>query len=217
MTSIQWQDFIEEEKKKPYFKSLLAFLKKEKLAGKIIYPAREDIFNALKYTAFADTKVVILGQDPYHNPNQAHGLSFSVKETVRLPPSLQNIFKELQSDVGHRPESGCLVPWAQQGVLLLNTTLTVEQNKPNSHRDIGWTTFTDRIIEVLNQHHEPIVYLLWGAHAQQKESLIDKSKHFVLKSPHPSPFSAHRGFLGCRHFSKANKILIENGRSKVNW
>lgn len=215
---LTWKDLLGEEKSKPYFQKIMDFLAEQRALGKTIYPAQADIFNALKYTPFEAVEIVIIGQDPYHGPNQAQGLSFSVKPGVTPPPSLKNIFKELQNDVGFKiPNQGCLIPWAERGVLLLNAVLTVEANKPQSHSQIGWQTFTDTLIEKLNSHPKPIVYLLWGSHAQQKESLIDSSKHKILKAPHPSPFSVHRGFFGCKHFSKANELLKSFGRKPIDW
>src|SRR3990167_310246 len=216
--TITWQTVLGEEKEKPYFKAILDFVKKEREAGKTIYPAQKDIFNALKYTPFEAVKVVILGQDPYHGPNQAHGLSFSVKPGVAFPPSLQNIFTELQNDLGiPKPSSGCLEKWAKQGVLLLNAALTVEAGKPQSHANIGWHRFTDAVITSLNQHPEGIVFLLWGSYAQQKSQLIANLRHKILKAPHPSPLSANRGFFGCRHFSKTNELLRQLGRPEIDW
>lgn len=215
---MNWTELLLDEKKKPYFLSILDFLEKEHELGKIIYPAQSDIFNAITLTPFSDIKVVIIGQDPYHNPDQAHGLSFSVRKGIKPPPSLQNIFKELHSDCHIPiPSHGCLESWAKQGVLLLNSILTVEENKPQSHAKIGWEQFTDAIIQQSNQHPEPIVYLLWGAHAQKKAALIDDKKHLILTAPHPSPLSAHRGFLGCKHFSKANAFLKKSGRIPIVW
>lgn len=215
---MDWETLLADEKKKPYFLGILEFLAQERSRGKHIYPAQSDIFNAIKTTAFSDIKVVIIGQDPYHNPGQAHGLAFSVKQGIKPPPSLMNIFKELKSDCGIEiPNHGCLEKWAKQGVLLLNTVLTVEENKPHSHANIGWETFTDTIIEKINDHPEKIIYLLWGAHAQKKAALIDTTKHVILAAAHPSPFSAHRGFLGCKHFSKANAFLKKIGRIPIDW
>jgi uracil-DNA glycosylase len=217
-TPSNWETALAAEKQKPYFKAITAHLKAESNAGKTIYPAKEDTFNALKYTPFTDVKVVIIGQDPYHGHNQAHGLCFSVKKGVRPPPSLMNIYKELYSDLGIiPPQHGNLEQWAHQGVLLLNSTLTVEASKPQSHAKIGWQQFTDAIIEQLNHHPQSIVYLLWGAYAQSKQKLIDTSKHRILTAPHPSPLSAHRGFLGCKHFSKANALLKKLGRDPIDW
>jgi len=215
---LTWQTLLAGEKQKSYFQKILQFLKAESMRGKIIYPEKQNIFNAIKLTPFLTVKVVIIGQDPYHNPNQAHGLSFSVQPGVALPPSLQNIFQELKTDC-HVPlaSHGYLEKWAKQGVLLLNAVLTVEKNKPQSHANIGWQIFTDAVIQRLNQHPEPIVYLLWGAHAQQKRTLIDTRKHVILTAPHPSPLSAHRGFLGCRHFSKANHLLTQSHRTPIDW
>ena len=216
--SISWSDVLGPEKEKPYFKSILKFLEQESAAGKTIYPAQTDLFSAFKETAYEDVKVVILGQDPYHGPGQAHGLAFSVQSHVPPPPSLKNIFKELHSDLNLSiPQQGCLKKWASQGVLLLNTSLSVERGQPQSHANIGWTTFTDQVIKTLNDHPQALIFLLWGAHAQGKAGLIDATKHLVLTAAHPSPFSAHRGFLGCRHFSKANAFLEKQGRETVDW
>lgn len=213
-----WQSVLADEKEKEYFKSILAFLKKERAAGKKIYPPQKDIFNALKLTPYENVKVVIIGQDPYHNPGQAHGLAFSVRPGIEPPPSLKNIFQELHSDLGiPYPQHGCLEKWAQQGVLLLNAVLTVEENKPQSHANLGWQQFTDRVIESLNSHPKSIVFLLWGSHAQKKAHNINIKKHYILTAPHPSPLSANRGFFGCQHFSKANSILHKLGRSEIDW
>lgn len=216
--TMTWKAMLAEEKEKEYFQNILSFVKKERASGKRIYPAQEDIFNALKYTPYEDVKVVIFGQDPYHGPNQAHGLCFSVQHGVPTPPSLKNIFKEQHADLGIRiPNHGCLEAWAKQGVLLLNTILTVEGGKPQSHAHIGWQRFTDKVIESLNEHPQGIVFLLWGSHAQGKINHIDVTKHRILKAPHPSPLSAHRGFFGCRHFSKANEMLKKMGREAIDW
>lgn len=213
-----WKTVLADEKEKPYFKEIIDFIKSEKIAGKTIYPQQADIFNAIRFTPYEDVKVVIIGQDPYHGPNQAHGLSFSVRHGVRPPPSLQNIYKELQTDLNiEPPHHGCLENWAKQGVLLLNSVLTVEARKPQSHANIGWQQFTDHVIESLNEHPEGIVFLLWGSYAQRKGDNINTTKHHVLQCPHPSPFSAHRGFLGCRHFSKANELLKSMGREPIDW
>lgn len=215
---LEWKTLLAPEKEKPYFSEIMAFLKAEVAHGKIIYPASAHIFNAIQHTPFSELKVVIIGQDPYHNPGQAHGLSFSVPHGIKPPPSLMNIFKELKSDCGIEPPThGCLESWAKQGVLLLNSALTVEQNKPQSHANIGWQQFTDTIIRHINQHPDRIIYLLWGSHAQKKAELIDTQKHFILTAPHPSPLSAHRGFLGCKHFSKTNEILKKTGRIPIDW
>jgi uracil-DNA glycosylase len=213
-----WQEALGEEKQKPYFKEILAFLKSQTLLGKKIYPASENIFNALKLTPFDQIKVVILGQDPYHGPKQAHGLSFSVLPGVAAPPSLQNIFKEIHQDLGLPiPNHGHLEKWARQGVLLLNTSLSVEAGKPQSHAKIGWEQFTNKIIEKISQEKTGLVFLLWGTPAQKKAELIDKNKHYILKAAHPSPLSAHRGFFGCKHFSKTNEILKSLGKEPIDW
>ncbi|MBW5803089.1 uracil-DNA glycosylase [Coxiella endosymbiont of Ornithodoros amblus] len=213
-----WQTVLGEEKQEPYFQEILDFLKKKRKAGKIIYPPQKDIFNALKLTPYEAVKVVILGQDPYHAPNQAHGLAFSVRPGVPAPPSLQNIFKELHEDLDVTiPSHGFLEKWAKQGVLLLNAALTVEAGKPQSNANIGWHRFTDKVIESLNDHPEGIVFLLWGSCAKKKSQLINNMHHRILKAPHPSPLSAARGFLGCRHFSKANQLLHEMGRMEIDW
>lgn len=213
-----WKTLLSEEKEKDYFRKILEFIKKERLAGKQIYPTQKDIFNALKFTSYESVKIVILGQDPYHGPNQAHGLCFSVQPGIPAPPSLKNIFKELHDDIGFiMPHHGCLKVWAQRGVLLLNTVLSVERGKPQSHAHINWQRFTDKVIASLNDHPQHIAFLLWGSHAQSKIPLIDVTKHRILKAPHPSPLSAHRGFFGCHHFSKANAWLEKNDRTKVDW
>lgn len=216
--TLNWKTLLSPEKEKKYFHDIINFLEKERKKGKVIYPEQNNIFSAIHDTPFLDVKVVIIGQDPYHNPDQAHGLSFSVQKGIKPPPSLRNIFKELKSDCNiETPDHGCLISWAKQGVLLLNATLTVEKNKPQSHEKIGWQQFTDHIIQQLNQHPKPIVFLLWGSYAQKKEALIDTSKHIILKAPHPSPLSAHRGFLGCKHFSKTNALLQKAGRTPIDW
>ncbi|PIZ03413.1 MAG: uracil-DNA glycosylase [Gammaproteobacteria bacterium CG_4_10_14_0_8_um_filter_38_16] len=213
-----WEKLLAPEKQKKYFLDILHFLKQERAQKKIIYPKACDTFNAIESTPFSDLKVVIIGQDPYHNPGQAHGLSFSVPKGIAKPPSLINIFKALKSDCGIEiPNHGCLEKWATQGVLLLNSVLTVEQNKPASHAHIGWQQFTDIIIQKTNEHPEQIVYLLWGAYAQKKQILINTQKHIVLTAPHPSPLSAHRGFLSCKHFSKTNEFLKKAGRIPIDW
>ena len=212
-----WDALLEDEFKKDYYLSLREFLKVEYFT-KTVYPPMNDIFNALKYTSFKNTKVVILGQDPYHGPGQAHGLCFSVQKGIKFPPSLQNIFKELQDEYGiHPPQHGELTAWARQGVLLLNTTLTVRQGTPQSHKGQGWEILTDKIISLLNQKEEPVVFLLWGANAWAKKALIKSQKHLVLECAHPSPLSAYRGFFGCGHFKKANDYLEQNGLSPIDW
>lgn len=216
---LTWHDVIGQEKQQSYFVDTLKFVAGERAEGKIIYPPQEDVFNAFRSTEFSQVKVVILGQDPYHGPNQAHGLSFSVKPGVPAPPSLVNIYKELATDIPGfvRPTHGYLQSWADQGVLLLNTVLTVEAGKAHSHAKLGWETFTDKVIETLNTHREGVVFMLWGSHAQKKGSIIDPKRHRILKAPHPSPLSAHRGFLGCQHFSTANQLLEEQGLTLIDW
>ena len=212
-----WDNILADEWEKPYYKELRNFLKKEYSTQKI-HPDMYDIFNALKYTSFEDTKVVIIGQDPYHGEDQAHGLCFSVKEGVAFPPSLRNIFKELNADVGKEiPLHGCLTDWAKQGVLLLNAVLTVRDGCPNSHKGMGWETFTDRVISELNRKETPVIFLLWGAYAQKKAEIITNPIHKKLFSVHPSPLSASRGFLGCKHFSKTNKLITDFGGKSIIW
>lgn len=212
-----WDNFLEKEFNKDYYIQLREFLKNE-YAKFTVYPNMYDIFSALKATSYSDVKVVILGQDPYHEPGQAHGMCFSVKPGVTPPPSLLNIFKELSTDLGcYESDNGYLMPWAKQGVLLLNTTLTVRQGMANSHRGKGWEQFTNSVIKTLSDRDEPIVFLLWGSNAREKVELIDTNKHFCLEAPHPSPLSAHRGFFGCKHFSKANEILISLIKSPIDW
>lgn len=212
-----WAPLLEGEFAKPYYQRLRTILREE-YQTQVIYPDQYDIYNALHFTSFEDTKVVIIGQDPYHGPGQAHGLSFSVKPGVKIPPSLQNIYKELQSDVGcYIPNHGYLVDWTKQGVLLLNAVLTVRAGIPNSHKALGWEMFTDKVIETLNRREKPVVFILWGAYAQQKQQLITSSRHFIIKSPHPSPFSANRGFFGSRPFSRANAFLREIGSGEIDW
>ncbi|HEF8785455.1 TPA: uracil-DNA glycosylase [Providencia alcalifaciens] len=217
--TMTWHDVIGAEKSQPYFKDTLAFVAKERENGKVIYPPQEDVFNAFRYTELGDIKVVILGQDPYHGPGQAHGLSFSVRPGIKAPPSLVNMYKELEKDIPGfvRPDHGYLLSWAQQGVLLLNTVLTVEQGHAHSHAHLGWEAFTDKVIQAINDHTEGVIFLLWGSHAQKKGRIIDTKRHHVLKAPHPSPLSAHRGFLGCGHFSKANQLLEQQDRTPINW
>lgn len=213
-----WKEALSTEFEKPYFLTLSQFIKNEVLSWKTIYPHPRNIFAALDTTPFENVKVIILGQDPYHGPGQAHGLSFSVLEWVRNPPSLINIFKEIQGDLGTpTPKNGNLTRWAEQGVLLLNTTLTVRAGEPMSHAGKWWETFTDAIIHTLSKRRDFLIFLLWWSHAQKKKSLIDTNKHIILEAPHPSPLSAHRGFLGCKHFSRTNALLREHGLSEIQW
>lgn len=213
----EWDSIIGEEFSKPYYKKLREFLKSEYKSRKI-YPNMYDIFNALKYTSYNDVKAVIIGQDPYHGEGQAHGLCFSVKKGVAPPPSLVNIFKELKSDLGIEIAShGELTSWAQNGVLLLNTVLTVREASPNSHKNLGWEMFTDAVITALNKRSTPTVFILWGANAKSKASLLTNPNHKILTAAHPSPLSAYNGFFGCRHFSKTNEFLTENGISPIDW
>ncbi|MFA6255553.1 MAG: uracil-DNA glycosylase [Candidatus Absconditabacterales bacterium] len=213
-----WKSVLADEFVKPYFAHIKEVLLQEKQLGHIIYPKGSDIFNAFNLTPFDKVRVVILGQDPYHGQGEAHGLCFSVQDGVRQPPSLQNIFKELQDDLGITPpKSGNLTRRAQQGVFLLNAILTVRKNTPASHKDIGWQQFTDAVIKKLSDEKKGLIFLLWGAFAQSKEALIDTSRHIVLKCPHPSPFSVHKGFFGCKHFSRVNEILRSRGEKEINW
>ncbi|WKE64716.1 uracil-DNA glycosylase [Gallaecimonas kandeliae] len=215
----QWADILGGEKQKTYFQAVISRVQAARDAGQVIYPPKDEVFNAFRFTEFGDVKVVILGQDPYHGPDQAHGLCFSVKGEVPPPPSLQNMFKELASDISgfQHPGHGNLEAWARQGVLLLNTVLTVAQGQAHSHAGWGWETFTDQVIASLNEHRQGLVFLLWGSHAQKKGAIIDRQRHHVLTAPHPSPLSAHRGFLGCRHFSQANAILMRQGLEPIDW
>ncbi len=213
-----WENQLVEEFEQPYFKSIVQFLKIEKSLGKVIYPEGKNIFEAFELTPFDKVKVLILGQDPYHGKGQAHGLCFSVHYGVKPPPSLVNIFKEIKDDIGMEiPSHGNLTQWAQQGVLLLNASLTVEEAKPMSHANIGWERFTDAVIRKVSEEKEGVVFILWGRFAQQKESLIDHSTHLILKAAHPSPFSAYNGFFGCKHFSKTNEYLRLHGKEPINW
>lgn len=213
-----WQAYLDAEFQAPYMQQLREFLISEKAAGKVIYPHSSDWFRAFELTPLDDVRVVILGQDPYHGPNQAHGLCFSVRPGQRVPPSLVNIYKELYDDLGIRPVNhGCLESWARQGVLLLNTALTVEQGQAASHRGKGWETFTDRAIATVNAEAKPSVFLLWGSPARQKKALVDTHRHLILESPHPSPLSAYRGFFGNHHFSQANAFLEQHGRTPIDW
>lgn len=212
-----WDNILADEWSKPYYRQLHDFLKSEYSKTRI-YPDMYDIFNALRYTSFENTRAVIIGQDPYHGPGQAHGLCFSVKKGVPLPPSLVNIYKEITDDLGvTMPQHGELTGWARQGVLLLNTVLTVRAGQPNSHKDKGWEIFTDRVISELDRKETPVVFLLWGANAEKKARVITNPIHKKLITVHPSPLSAYRGFFGCRHFSKANKILSESGQEPIKW
>jgi uracil-DNA glycosylase len=213
-----WKEVLQDEFKKPYFKNIVAHLKTEKEQGKVIYPPGPQIFHAFEATPFEEVKVVLLGQDPYHGPGQAHGLSFSVQKGVPPPPSLVNIFKELHDDVGVPiPNHGYLEKWARQGVLLLNASLTVRAGEPMSHSKIGWHKFTDCVISTVSEQLEHIVFLLWGKFAQEKRELIDTKKHLILKAAHPSPLAAKNGFFGCRHFSKTNDYLMKHGKDPIDW
>ncbi len=212
-----WDSILADEWQKPYYLSLRGFLKTE-YSSCAIYPNMNDIFNSLKYTSFKDTKVVIIGQDPYHGVGQAHGLCFSVQRGIEPPPSLKNIYKELHDDIGFTiPSHGCLTDWARQGVLMLNTVLTVRESAPNSHKGRGWEIFTDRIISELDKKQTPIVFLLWGANARKKAEIITNPIHKKLITVHPSPLSAYGGFFGCKHFSKANEILLSSGQAPIDW
>lgn len=213
-----WKEVLKSEFNKPYFLQIVNFLRMEKLAGKTIYPPGQLMFNAFNTTPFDHVKVVLLGQDPYHGPGQAHGLCFSVQTGITPPPSLINIFKELNSDIGMPvPNHGNLTKWAQQGVLLLNASLTVRANEPMSHAKIGWAEFTDTVIKKISDQRKHVVFILWGKFAQEKQILIDETKHLVLKAAHPSPFSANNGFFGCRHFSKTNEYLAKKGIDPIDW
>lgn len=211
-----WYKKLNDEFQKEYFLELSTFLE-EAYKKDTIYPLEDNIFNAFKMTDYDQVKVVILGQDPYHQPGQAHGLSFSVEENVKLPPSLKNIFKEIEADLGIKNQSGNLSSWAREGVLLLNSFLTVKESSPIADSKSGWEKFTDSVLKVLNEKDTPVIFLLWGAPSQKKETLVTNPKHVILKSVHPSPLSAHRGFLGCKHFSKTNEILKKNNLSEINW
>ena len=212
-----WLPALVSETKQPYYQQLYRFVGDERRKYKV-YPPGNDVFNALQYTAFEQVRVVIIGQDPYHGPNQAHGLAFSVQPGVAVPPSLKNIYKELHDDVGFRiPNHGCLIPWAEQGVLMLNAVLTVRAHQANSHQGKGWENFTDAVLQAVNTKSSRVVFLLWGSYAQRKAAGIDTSRHTVLKAPHPSPLSATRGFFGCKHFSKANAALQASGQEPIDW
>ena len=217
MLENDWVEAVGGEFKKPYYASLYQFVKEE-YGSKVIYPPADDIFNAMHLTPLSEVKVLILGQDPYHNQGQAHGLCFSVQPDVAIPPSLINIYKELHDDLGCAiPDNGYLVKWAKQGVLLLNTVLTVQAHKAFSHQGKGWEQFTDAVIQAVNDQDRPIVYMLWGKPAQSKSSMLNNPRHLILKAPHPSPLSAHRGFFGCKHFSQANDFLKANGAEPIDW
>ncbi|NUC15848.1 uracil-DNA glycosylase [Bacillus mycoides] len=212
-----WGPLLGPEFEKEYYQNLANFLKEE-YEEHVIYPKVEDIFNALGYTSYENTKVVILGQDPYHGPNQAHGLSFSVQPDIKTPPSLLNMYKELRDEYGYEiPNNGYLVKWAEQGVLLLNTVLTVRQGEANSHKGKGWEHFTDRVIELLNDRKKPVIFILWGRHAQAKKKLITNTNHYIIESVHPSPLSARRGFFGSKPYSKVNTILVNMGEREIDW
>lgn len=214
---INWHEALSGMKQESYYQQITDFVTQARAEGKTIYPPKDKVFQALKATPFDKVKVVILGQDPYHGPNQANGLCFSVSPGIPLPPSLRNIYKEIEQDIGCKmPTHGDLSAWAEQGILLLNAVLTVEAANAGSHANRGWEQVTDRIIQSLNQSEKPIVFLLWGAYAQKKAQLID-AKHIILKAPHPSPLSAHRGFFGCKHFSNCNQKLVESGRTPIQW
>lgn len=212
-----WNKLLKDEFNEEYYIKIRKLLEEE-YAEQVIYPEKKNIFAALNYTPYKKVKVVILGQDPYHGLNQAHGLSFSVKPGIKIPPSLKNIYKELQNDIGcYIPNNGSLIKWAEQGVLLLNTSLTVREGKPSSHSKIGWHIFTDKVITLLNEKKDPIIFVLWGNHAKSKETLITNKRHYVIKAPHPSPFSANKGFFGSQPFSKINTILAELKKEVIDW
>lgn len=212
-----WEELLKDEFKKDYYIRLRDFLIDE-YKNNLIFPNMENIFEALKHTSYKDTKVLILGQDPYHGEGQAHGLAFSVQPSVKIPPSLLNMYKELRNDLGcYIPNNGYLMPWADQGVLLLNTALTVRAHEANSHKNKGWEIFTDEIIKILNKREDPVIFVLWGANARKKKDFIDENRHYILEAPHPSPLSASRGFFGCKHFSKINEILINLGKKPIDW
>lgn len=217
MINSDWMEQLKPEFNKPYYRKLYEFVNFEYANG-IVYPASEDIFNALNFTPLKDVKVVLLGQDPYHEPGQAHGLSFSVKPGIQTPPSLLNMYKEIQNEYGYDiPNNGYLVKWAKQGVLLMNTVLTVRKGAANSHKNHGWEQFTDAVIRIVNEQERPIVYFLWGANARSKKSLITNPKHLVLETVHPSPLSAYGGFFGCNHFKMANEYLEKNSIEPIDW
>ena len=212
-----WWPFLQEEWKQPYFQQLSAFLH-EAYATKTIFPPKAKVFSAFEVCDYPDVKVVILGQDPYHEVNQAHGMCFSVNPGVKIPPSLVNIYKELHDDLGcYIPNNGYLMPWAKQGVFLLNTVMSVEEGKANSHANKGWEIFTDHTIQKINEKEDPVVFMLWGRNARNKASMIDRNKHLVLECAHPSPLSAYHGFFGCRHFSQSNVFLVQHGKEPIHW
>ena len=214
-----WSTLLSHEKQQDYYKNTIDFIAQRRNEGINIYPESDDIFNAFNSPAFDDINVVILGQDPYHGQGQAHGFCFSVQHEIKIPPSLRNIYKELSTDIEPftTPSHGNLKPWADQGVMLLNTVLTVEEGQAHSHKHLGWETFTDRVIAIINEKRQGVVFILWGAHAQKKGKNIDNSKHLVLNGPHPSPLSAHRGFFGCKHFSQTNSYLTAQQKRPINW
>ncbi|PPI88277.1 uracil-DNA glycosylase [Candidatus Pantoea edessiphila] len=216
---LKWRHVLSEEKKKSYFVNTLRLINNRRAAGITIYPSQENVFNAFRLTELKDIKVVILGQDPYCRPNQAHGLAFSVLPGTKIPPSLRNIYKELLQDISDfkQPNHGFLESWAEQGIMLLNTILTVEEGKVHSHAQFGWEIFTNKVIDVINYNCNGIIFLLWGIHAQNKGNIIDLQRHYVLRAPHPSPRSAHLGFFGCKHFSKTNKLLIKQSKTPIMW
>ncbi len=217
-TTHTWDNLLAQEKQKPYFQTMESYLNQQAADGVTLYPAAHERFNAFQLTSFSSVKVVLIGQDPYHGPGQAHGLSFSVQSGTPLPPSLRNVFKALKADLAIPPaKEGDLTAWAQQGVLLLNTALSVEAHHAGSHTHIGWQTFTDAAIDYLNHHPKPILFLLWGKHAQKKAQIITNTHHHALMAPHPSPLSAHRGFLTCQHFSQANDWLVRQGHTPIEW
>ncbi|MGO4999064.1 uracil-DNA glycosylase [Oceanisphaera sp. W20_SRM_FM3] len=217
--ALTWNQLIEHEQQQPYLRQTLDFVEQERAAGKVIYPPAAEVFTAFKLTPLDQVKVVILGQDPYHGPNQAHGLSFSVLPGVKVPPSLRNMYKELSTDIPGfiTPDHGHLSSWAEQGVLMINTVLTVEQGKAHSHAKLGWEAFTDQVIQTVNEHCQGVVFLLWGAHAQRKGALLDSQRHHILSAAHPSPLSAYHGFFGCQHFSQTNLLLQQQGKEPIDW
>lgn len=213
----EWDELLKDEFSADYYLKLRRFLSEE-YSEHTVYPDKYDIFNALKYTPYSDVKIVIFGQDPYHEPGQAHGLAFSVKKGIRIPPSLLNIYKELRDELGcYIPDNGCLEKWARQGVLLLNNSLTVRKGAANSHRNKGWEIFTDRIAQLLNERKEPLIFMLWGSNAKEKMKIITNPEHLIMTAPHPSPLSASRGFFGCGHFKMANKVLLRRGLEPIDW